>query len=419
MHRPDGSEQTIKLRALLENYRHGHDFPPELEKDFRAYMVDQGLRFNQDGNMAILIAAPALYVIFYILTHLLSEPPFLDENLRILNWTMLVEFAFSLHIAMMRWLPAVRKLFSLYTVIAWSGLVGTALIGATAMPDPYLRTLAQFPVAMLIMTIFALGVFDKRLSMLSALAGSFIALTSIHALELHFDSGIFIVATALPIGLGALIASLTEMRDRIGFLQEKLLESERNLLEEYSLMVEKLSRSDALTGLANRRHLNEMLEREFSASTRNGEPLAIAFIDVDYFKPYNDTYGHQQGDLVLASIGSALRQCAMRPADLAARYGGEEFVMLLPSTDEQGALKVARHITETVSAMAIPHIASKVSDQVTLSIGIAIRTPKTACEAQDLIAAADAAVYDAKRQGRNRIVIAGYDSDKMAKLSEL
>jgi diguanylate cyclase (GGDEF)-like protein len=419
MHRPDGSEQTIKLRALLENYRHGHDFPPELEKDFRAYMVDQGLRFNQDGTMAILVAVPALYIIFYILTRLLSAPPFLDENLRILNWTMLAEFAFTIHIVMMRWLPAIRKLFSLYTVIAWSGLVAVAIIGATSMPDPYLRTLAQFPVAMLIMTIFALGVFDKRLSMLSALVGSFIAIISIQTLELSFNAGIFITSTSLPIGLGILIASLTEMRDRIGFLQEKLLESERNLLEEYSLMVEKLSRSDALTGLANRRHFNEMLEREWSASKRNGEPLALAFIDVDYFKPYNDTYGHQQGDLVLARIGSALKQCAMRPDDLAARYGGEEFVMLLPSTDEEGALKVARHISQTVSSLAIPHIASRVSDQVTLSIGIAIRTRDTGFEAHELIAAADAAVYDAKHQGRNRIVIAGYDNDKIAKRSEL
>jgi diguanylate cyclase (GGDEF)-like protein len=419
MDRPDRSEKTIKLRALLDNHHHGHDFPAELEKDFRAHMVEQGLRFNRDGALAIIVAVPALYIIFYILIRLLSSPHFLEENLRVLNWTMLVEFAFTLHIVMMRSLPAIRELFSLYTVVAWSGLVAAALIGSAAMPDPYIRTLAQFPVALLIMTIFALGVFDKNLSTLSALAGSLIALVTIYAFDLFFDAGIFMASTVLPIGLGILVASLTEMRDRTSFLQEKLLESERILLEEYSSMVESISRSDALTGLANRRHFNETLEREWAASTRNGDSLALIFIDVDYFKPYNDTYGHQQGDMVLSSIGSTLNQCAMRPADLAARYGGEEFVMLLPSTDAHGAYKVARHITEMVSALAIPHGGSAISDQVTLSIGIAVRTHDSSCKADDLIAEADAAVYDAKHQGRNRIVISGYDSDKLAKLFDL
>lgn len=158
---------------------------------------------------------------------------------------------------------------------------------------------------------------------------------------------------------------------------------------------------DGLTNIANHRHFKEFLAQEWHRSQRDQQQLSVLLIDLDYFKLYNDTYGHQGGDDCLKQVAGVLSETVQRTADLAARYGGEEFVVVLTKTDPEGAAIVAERIRASVEALQIPHIASTVMPYVTLSIGIATVIPNQNLQADDLIAAADRALYRAKENGRN------------------
>jgi diguanylate cyclase (GGDEF)-like protein len=132
-------------------------------------------------------------------------------------------------------------------------------------------------------------------------------------------------------------------------------------------------------------------------------PLSLIFLDIDFFKPYNDTYGHLAGDECLISVANSLKKTLHRPTDFLARYGGEEFVVILPETSEDGALKIAGDLRETVESMGMQHEASVVADHVTVSLGTATMIPSEGSALSDLIDAADKALYRAKEEGRNRV----------------
>lgn len=170
-------------------------------------------------------------------------------------------------------------------------------------------------------------------------------------------------------------------------------------------LVENLARIDSLTGSANRRQFDEYLEHEWRRALRDGTYLSLLLIDVDYFKNYNDIYGHQLGDQCLRHIVEAAQSVLRRPADLLARYGGEEFAVVLPDTDRVGALTTAEHIRQVVEQCEIPHTGSPRS-VVTLSIGSSTLKPVQTSSLSSLLRAADSALYQAKSFGRNRVEVA-------------
>ncbi|MEY2856534.1 MAG: hypothetical protein RLZZ74_843 [Cyanobacteriota bacterium] len=161
---------------------------------------------------------------------------------------------------------------------------------------------------------------------------------------------------------------------------------------------------DSLTQIANRRRFDEYITQEWSRCAREKEHLSLLLCDVDYFKVYNDTYGHQAGDSCLYEVAKGIERAVKRPADIAFRYGGEEFAVILPHTDGQGAIKVAEEIHQQILELKLSHIASKISDIVTLSIGVSSIIPDTRTSPHQLISAADSALYDAKFKGRNRVI---------------
>ncbi len=168
-------------------------------------------------------------------------------------------------------------------------------------------------------------------------------------------------------------------------------------------MLARLSHVDGLTGIPNRRELDEYLEREWRRALRAGKPLSALMIDVDFFKRYNDLYGHLPGDDCLIKVAAAIQRALSRPGDLAVRYGGEEFVCILPDTDRKGALRPAQKILEEVQSLKIKHEDSDAYEFVTVSIGVASMIPDKETEPSELIRKADAALYVAKTGGRNRI----------------
>lgn len=160
---------------------------------------------------------------------------------------------------------------------------------------------------------------------------------------------------------------------------------------------------DGLTGVANRRRFDEALQIEWRRCRRSGAPLTLLMIDIDHFKRYNDHYGHQIGDACLQKIAAALKAGLKRAHDLVARYGGEEFVCLMPECDYPAGQNKAEELRAAVAALGIPHADSPTANRVTLSIGIAVMHPDGESGPEALVAAADAALYEAKNGGRDRV----------------
>ena len=161
---------------------------------------------------------------------------------------------------------------------------------------------------------------------------------------------------------------------------------------------------DSLTQIANRRRFDEYITQEWSRCAREREYLSLILGDVDYFKAYNDTYGHQAGDNCLYEVAKGIEGAVKRPADVAFRYGGEEFAIVLPHTEGRGAIKVAEDIHQQIKALKISHISSEVGDTISLSLGVSSVIPDTRTSPHTLISAADDALYDAKLKGRNRVI---------------
>ncbi|MBE9182023.1 PleD family two-component system response regulator [Oculatella sp. LEGE 06141] len=173
------------------------------------------------------------------------------------------------------------------------------------------------------------------------------------------------------------------------------------ILQQTNLELQQLVNLDGLTQVANRRCFDEYLDQEWRRLRREQQPLSLILCDIDYFKPYNDRYGHLAGDVCLQQVVWAIAQVVKRPADLVARYGGEEFAVILPNTDERGALTIAQAVQVAIQHLHIPHADSTVADYITLSVGVACLVPTLNASSEILIAAADVALYQAKQQGRN------------------
>jgi two-component system chemotaxis family response regulator WspR len=180
--------------------------------------------------------------------------------------------------------------------------------------------------------------------------------------------------------------------------------SQQQLLDT-NLVLQRLMNSDGLTGLSNRRHFDEYLELEWRRATREQTQLSLMMIDVDYFKAYNDNFGHLEGDEALRQVAKAIRASSSRPSDLPARYGGEEFALVLPNTSPGGARLLAEKLRQSIAGMNIPHIAPADGASLTVSIGLSTMVPQVGSHSRQLIQNADQGLYAAKHNGRNQVVV--------------
>ncbi len=175
-------------------------------------------------------------------------------------------------------------------------------------------------------------------------------------------------------------------------------------LKQRADLLEELASIDPLTHLPNRRLFENTLKEEWKRAQRDGSALSILMVDIDYFKNYNDHYGHGAGDLCLQQVAETMQSGQVRPGDMVARIGGEEFIVILPNTDIEGAKIAGERLRRSVEALAIPHIHSMAAAMVSISVGCATGMPShNDCDASQLIHAADSQLYKAKQQGRNRV----------------
>jgi diguanylate cyclase (GGDEF)-like protein len=208
-----------------------------------------------------------------------------------------------------------------------------------------------------------------------------------------------------PVSYMVLHAKVRAMQ-RIDEMRRRLIKVSSEL-EAANRELERLSHFDGLTGIANRRYLDTVLQRELARGCRSQTPLAICLIDIDHFKGFNDQYGHVKGDDCLTRVARAIEQTVKRAADLAARYGGEEFAVVLPNADLHAGQMIAERIRQAVLMLAIPH-AGTAARQVTVSIGVSSVVPLRDTTATALIKCADEALYRAKQGGRNRVQAAHF-----------
>jgi diguanylate cyclase (GGDEF)-like protein len=187
--------------------------------------------------------------------------------------------------------------------------------------------------------------------------------------------------------------------------ERELLEIARQL-EVANAALRRLAHLDGLTEIPNRRSFDETLACEWRRVDRNGGDVALLLVDIDHFKKYNDRFGHAAGDECLRQVAQVLNQSHARPGDFAARYGGEEFAVILPETTQRGAACVAERLRCAVAALEMPGVGPLEGGRVTVSVGVATVQPKSGATTAELIEAADRALYSAKAQGRNRVVIA-------------
>ncbi|WP_337080350.1 diguanylate cyclase [Acinetobacter pittii] len=206
--------------------------------------------------------------------------------------------------------------------------------------------------------------------------------------------------------LGMTLAYATDRQHRENYLQNCMIELNRIELMQQAQQLSLLSQQDALTGLANRRYLDETLDNEWRRALRHETPLTIMMVDIDYFKAYNDTLGHLKGDECLKEIAIAISSIAARSGDLVARYGGEEFLLLFPMTNSQQALIEVERLMNAINKIAIKHPCSDVSPNVTISVGVATTIPRLNDSISAFVARADHALYKAKTNGRNQYKIA-------------
>jgi len=185
----------------------------------------------------------------------------------------------------------------------------------------------------------------------------------------------------------------------------KSLREVRLELEQSNEELQRLSCTDGLTGIYNRRYFDDYLQQEWLRASREGVDISLILIDIDFFKPYNDNYGHQAGDDCLQQVAKVIEETAQRPGDMAARYGGEEFVIVLPNTDVEGVKVIADTLFENIKATKLKHEHSNVSKFITISAGIGNIMPTKKSKPADLIELADKALYKAKESGRDRYIL--------------
>lgn len=254
-------------------------------------------------------------------------------------------------------------------------------------------------------TALIIGVMLYTLKTFNVLPATFV---TEYALQIGSALEVVLLSFALAHRMKVMQSDYTQIQEEAkGQLEQRVLQRTSELdetlkkLSEANSKLRSLNFTDGLTGVRNRRYFDQKLRKEWERAQRGGYFITVMLIDLDFFKKINDTYGHQAGDMCLKSVSLAIKNALKRPCDIVARYGGEEFVVILPLTDEAGAVHIAESIRQDVAALAITYEGWRIN--LTTSIGLCTVKPDDAFKPSDLISAADAALYKAKHNGRNQV----------------
>lgn len=398
------NEARKRLAGLLSDAGNRRKrFPKMLENAYRTHMLNRARNVMRANTRSVGIFYLLLGIFTYQYVSMMSSSVTRSTDVLIWLAAYLGGGVIMAGVALFARLPGLQRSYGAYVCLgSFLGLTGLTVL-TSAFLSPFISQQASYIVIYIYMIVYILNTLPLLNNIIIGVASSLTSLALIEGIGLSVDMSMFAQYAGLSNVMGAAIAWMLDHRDRQSYLQERLLDIEKQQLDRLSQEMARLSREDGLTTLANRRFFNETLAREWSVAEREQQPVSLVFVDVDHFKPYNDTYGHLEGDNALREVGKTLKAQVRRPADLAARYGGEEFVLLLPNTDEEGAMAVARDVRDAIDALQIPHRSSKAGKHLSVSIGLSTLVPGSDNSISTLIDQADEGVYAAKRAGRHRI----------------
>ena len=368
-------------------------FPDPLEQQFRR-------RYRMLAISHLISNTPYLAFLFFLLG-LLTFSPSAEQDIGLfpVGYAIAIISLFSLLILVRQ--PRFDRLFHGYAGISTMISLAALMTVANTVTDPALRTGAHAAVIFAVILFYAMAKMRFYTTVFWALMAGLTHWLACLWLDLSptFQEVQAYFITANLIGMG--ITYIIEQRERSIFLQALLLDIDKAEQQRLYNNLEKLAREDPLTGLANRRYFDERLRMEWSRCQREQKPLSLVLLDIDFFKQYNDLYGHQAGDLCLTMVARALQKEASRPAELVGRYGGEEFIILYPNVDIGQIKKTLLRIQQRIMDQAIPHEASRAATVVTASLGAATVYPVPALHPEKLVSAADQMLYKSKESGRN------------------
>lgn len=392
------NEELIKRQRK----RAGQVFPKQLEVEFWQQHLEQARHnINQYFWSGVLIYFIITVLIitgdYWLIDRNFFKHDFIHSLLGLVNgaFCLLTLFFFAHY-----------KILRPYYAYAAMALTFWAIVSMTWLTMTMLTEVFRYQAMMIISMIYIMGFVLTGVKpfhmLLTGLMAAVVAM--IMLLSLHIPIDVMVMGRVL-VGstvMGFLISKMLCTRERMIFLvmhQARLSEKINRIHAEELLH---LSQHDALTKVSNRHTFDEMLDSYFEQARHDEVPLSLLFIDVDFFKKYNDHYGHQKGDEVISAIAKSIKD-SIRHMDFVARYGGEEFVVLLPETDAHGAYAVASNIFKAAERLAIPHSQSLVSSNVTISLGFTVYKGEAEIFKSDFLQRADQALYRAKQLGRNQI----------------
>ncbi|WP_336955248.1 GGDEF domain-containing protein [Acinetobacter johnsonii] len=393
-----------KMEELItrHNRRIGQVFPQKLEQEFWRLNLERARRNINDFLWSGVLA----YFIFAILTipgdyWIIEQSHFKQDFIHcllgLLNGAVCLLFLYIFsHFVKLKPFFAYAAMFAVF----WA-VVSTTWLTMSVHTEA-LRHQAMMIICMIYVLGFLLTGVKPGYVFITGIVAAGVSFLVLISTLVKFDA---IVMGRVMFGsclLGFIISRMIYARERIIFLNIRRAKISEKIHRIHTSELLHLSQNDELTKISNRRNFDEMMDTYYEQSRQDETPLSILFIDVDFFKKYNDCYGHQKGDDVISSIAKSIKN-AIRHMDFVARYGGEEFVVLLPETDAHGAYAVASNIYRAIERLEIPHEMSEVSPFVTISLGITVFKGEIDLSKVELLGIADQALYRAKQLGRNQI----------------
>ncbi len=389
----------VQLDALIAkglNYVH---FSPALEPTYRQqYKNEAAYEFRFRGPIIFFLYAFLSYGIFQVL----PDGEITRQWFSYYGWVGVI----ILGAWVLSFFKAFNPYFDLYTCLGSMGAVAISFIIIPIIGKESNDALLH--AAMMYAVVIIYGFVGMRFytAFIAGWVGGLIAIAV--TLWLHFDIDWTALNRTYTFSsiLGMSLAYAIDRQHRENYLQNCIIALNQQEMTQQAELLELLSHQDPLTGLANRRYLNTVLDKEWRWAVRFKKPVTVMMIDIDYFKNYNDSLGHVAGDRCLQQIATVLSSVASRSKECAARYGGEEFMLVFPMTSTFEAKRIADLLIQRIGDLEIPHPSSSISSQVTISLGIVTIVPQMNDQLTEFINKADQTLYEAKSQGRNRYKIA-------------
>lgn len=388
-----------KISALIHrglNYVH---FTHELESIYRQqYCEEAAYEFRYRGFIILILYLFLSYGIYKTI----------PNSQTAMHWFGL--YAWVGVIILVAWglsfIKSLNRHFDTYTTLGSAGAVAISFMVITMIGDKNDNALLHAAMMYAVVIIYSFVGMRFYNAMIAGWSGGLIGYLVTIKFNYDIDWTFLNRTYTFSSFLGMSIAYAIDRQHRENYLQNCMIELNKNELTEQAIKLERLTQLDALTGLANRRHLAEGLDQQWRYALRHQTPLSIMMVDIDYFKNYNDHFGHLGGDRCLQIIADHLKLITSRSFEMAARYGGEEFLLLFPNIDERKIEEIAQRLILQINEMQLPHPCSQVADHVTVSIGCATVIPNEQESINQFIRHADDALYRAKLLGRNRFYAA-------------